>query len=204
MSSSKQFAQQIDAERAAAPPPPVRGRFPELHRAINMAVVWHTGQDRKYSEVPYIVHPLRVMSIVRTVSDDESMLIAAVLHDAVEDTGATIEVVETLFSRRVAALVGWLTDVSTPEDGNREARKAIDREHSANAPADAQTIKLADLIDNTLSITARDPNFARVYMREKELLLGAMTRADARLHSRATELLVDYQRGLVQEAIRHD
>ena len=189
-----------DAERGAARPPP--GRFPDLHRAVSMAVAWHTGQDRKYSGVPYIVHPLRVMSIVREVSDDESMLIAAVLHDVVEDTEATIETVETLFGGRVAALVGWLTDVSVPGDGNREARKAIDREHSASAPSDAQTIKLADLIDNTASITARDPDFAHVYMHEKALLLDVLVRGDRTLHARATALLVDYQHERVQEALR--
>ena len=203
MNTSLALANQIEKDRAEQKTPPPAGRFPELHRAINMAVLWHHGQDRKYSELPYIVHPLRVMSLVRTVTDDESMLIAAVLHDVVEDTLVTIDTIEQLFGARVAELVGWLTDVSVPEDGNRKARKAIDAQHTADAPADAQTIKLADLIDNTRSIMQSDPDFARVYMAEKDRLLAVLTKGHKQLHAQATAALVEYQSSLVQEALRH-
>ena len=179
------------------------GRYPHLHRAVNLAALWHTGQDRKYTSLPYIVHPLRVMSLVREVSDNEDMLIAAVLHDVVEDTPVSLDTIRDEFGDRAADLVGWLTDVSTPADGNRAARKAIDAEHTVRAPADAQTIKLADLIDNTASITRGDPHFARVYMAEKERLLGVLTKGDARLHERATASLAAYQTDRLQEALRH-
>ena len=181
---------------------PPEGRFKELHRAINEAVLWHNGQDRKYSQIPYIVHPLRVMQIVRSVSDDEDMLVAAVLHDVVEDTPIEIETIESQYGARVAELVGWLTDVSKPEDGNRRDRKNLDLEHTANAPADAQTIKLADIIDNTRSITRSDPDFARVYMKEKERLLTVLTKGHLSLQAEAQALLRIYQDGLLQEALR--
>lgn len=182
---------------------PHEGRFKVLHRAIGSAVLWHNGQDRKYSQIPYIVHPLSVMQIVRSVTDDEDMLVAAVFHDTVEDTPVKIEIIENLYGSRVAELVGWLTDVSTLEDGNRRARKQLDLEHTANAPADAQTIKLADMIDNTRSITHSDPDFARVYMKEKERLLAVLTKGHSSLQSDAQVLLRDYQEGLLQEALRH-
>lgn len=178
-------------------------RYKNLHRAIHDAVVWHTGQDRKYSQIPYVVHPLRVMQIVRSVAEDEDMLVAAVFHDIVEDTPIKIETIENLYGTRVAELVGWLTDVSTPADGNRRARKNLDLEHTASAPADAQTIKLADLIDNTRSITRADPDFARVYMREKERLLAVLTQGHPSLLAEAQALSREHQEGLLQEALRH-
>jgi (p)ppGpp synthase/HD superfamily hydrolase len=139
------------------------------------------GQLRKYTNEPYIVHPAEVVSIVQTVPHTEAMLAAAWLHDVVEDTGVTIETVRAEFGEEVADLVSWLTDVSRPEDGNRAHRKARDREHTAAAPAEAQTVKLADLISNTRSIIAHDPKFAVTYLEEKRALLAVMTRGDATL-----------------------
>jgi (p)ppGpp synthase/HD superfamily hydrolase len=139
------------------------------------------GQLRKYTNEPYIVHPAEVVSIVRSVPHTEAMVAAAWLHDVVEDTGVTIETVRAEFGEEVADLVGWLTDVSRPEDGNRAHRKARDREHTAAAPAEAQTVKLADLISNTRSIMAHDPKFAVTYLEEKQALLAVMTRGDATL-----------------------
>ena len=139
------------------------------------------GQLRKYTNEPYIVHPAEVVSTVRSVPHTEAMLAAAWLHDVVEDTGVTIETVRAEFGSEVADLVAWLTDVSRPEDGNRAHRKARDREHTAAAPAEAQTVKLADLISNTRSIMAHDPKFAVTYLEEKRALLAVMTRGDATL-----------------------
>jgi (p)ppGpp synthase/HD superfamily hydrolase len=113
-------------------------------------------QRRKYTGEPYMAHPREVADIVRTVPHDDAMIAAALLHDTVEDTPVTHEDILELFGEDVAELVRWLTDVSQPNDGNRKARKALDRQHSANAPARAQTVKLADLISNTRSIVAYD------------------------------------------------
>lgn len=158
-------------------------------RALKFARKAHgsINQRRKYTGEPYIVHPIAVAEIVRTVPHTPEMIAAAYLHDVVEDTAVTLEEVKTEFGREVAELVGWLTDVSTPADGNRRTRKAIDREHSARAPASAQTIKLADLIDNTKAIKPHDPGFWEVYRREKNQLLEVLTKGDRTLWLRARE-----------------
>ena len=146
------------------------------------------GQRRKYSGDPYIVHPAEVAKIVAGVPGaTPDMVAAAWLHDVVEDTGCTYTDIHMAFGADIAALVGWLTDVSQPQDGNRAHRKAMDRAHTAEAPAEAQTIKLADLISNSRSIVAHDPAFARTYLAEKRLLLAVMTRGDAGLHAEASE-----------------
>jgi len=61
--------------------------------------------------------------------------------------------------------------------GNREFRKSIDRAHTAEAPAEAQSIKCMDLVSNTRSIAQHDAKFARTYLVEKRALLAVMTRA---------------------------
>lgn len=152
-----------------------------LDEVLKFATLAHGKQKRKYTGDPYIVHPIAVSEIVKTVPHTDEMVAAALLHDVVEDTPVTIQEIETKFGSKVAELVGWLTDTSKPEDGNRKTRKAIDREHSANAPAEAQTIKVADLIHNSDSIEAHDPNFWKVYKEEKIKLLNVLTKADKTL-----------------------
>ncbi|MCL4141333.1 UNVERIFIED_CONTAM: hypothetical protein GTU68_006089 [Idotea baltica] len=147
------------------------------------------GQDRKYSKIPYIVHPINVMQIVRSVSDDEDMLVAAILHDVIEDTPTSIKEISAEFGDSVGSLVDDLTDPSKPEDGNRKDRKIIDREHTAAAQADAKTIKLADLIHNTDSIAGSDEHFARVFMRESEALLEVLKEGNPALLARAQQSL---------------
>ena len=147
----------------------------------------HGDQRRKYTNDLYINHPIAVAEIVETVPHTLEMIAAALLHDVVEDTDVTIEQVEAKFGYKVAELVGWLTDISRPEDGNRKTRKAIDREHSANAPAEAQTIKLADLIHNSISIAEHDPGFWKVYKEEKIKLLKVLTKGDKTLMLRAQQ-----------------
>lgn len=145
-------------------------------------------QRRKYTNAPYIVHPMAVAEIVKSVPHTPEMVAAALLHDTIEDVEwVTSERIHTGFGPVVGELVDWVTDVSRPEDGTREQRKALDREHLARAPAAAQTIKLADLIDNTSTIAKYDPDFWRVYRREKLALLDVLTEGDKTLWDRAME-----------------
>ena len=158
-----------------------------LDEVLKFATMAHGDQKRKYTNDPYIVHPIAVSEIVKTVAHTDEMVAAALLHDVVEDTPVTIDEIKTKFGSKVAELVGWLTDISRPEDGNRKTRKTLDREHSAEAPADAQTIKLADLIHNTKSIEKHDPHFWKVYKQEKIALLGVLTKGDPALRKIAQE-----------------
>ena len=154
-----------------------------VSKAMVFATAAHAavGQKRKYTGEPYIVHPIEVADIVINVGGSNAMIAAALLHDVLEDTDVTFDLLVDEFGSEVAELVLWLTDVSKPEDGNRSTRKAIDRQHIASAPAEAQTVKVADLISNTQSIVAYDPDFAKTYLKEKRLLLDVLTKADGRL-----------------------
>jgi len=156
-------------------------------RALAFAKAAHASIDqrRKYTGEPYIVHPMAVAEIVRSVPHTPEMVAAAYLHDVVEDTPVTIDEVTAEFGPVVGELVDWLTDVSRPGDGNRRVRKELDRCHLAKAPPQAKTIKLADLIDNSLTISARDPDFWRVYRQEKLALLEVLGEGDPALWKRA-------------------
>jgi (p)ppGpp synthase/HD superfamily hydrolase len=160
-----------------------------VSKAQVFAIAAHSAvkQVRKYTGEPYFVHPAEVAKIVAGVpGSTPAMVAAAWLHDTVEDTGITMHDIHVHFGDEVASLVGWLTDVSKPEDGNRAQRKAIDREHTAAAPAEAQTVKLADLISNSKSIMRHDPAFAKTYLEEKRLMLAVMTKGDPGLHADAS------------------
>lgn len=152
-----------------------------LEKAITFATKAHRNQVRKYSGDPYITHPLAVMEIVATVHHTAEMLMAAVLHDVVEDTDVTIQDVCDEFGTVVGMYVEYLTDISKPEDGNRAQRKQMDAYHYARGPAEAQTIKVADFIHNTADIYKNDPRFWEVYKHEKWFALNLLTEADPQL-----------------------
>ena len=146
----------------------------DLDAVFAFANVAHTGQKRKYTGDDYIVHPMAVSRLVEKNGGSDIQVAAALLHDVVEDTPHTLDEIQDLFGPDVTELVKWLTDTSKSEDGNRAIRKGIDRARLAEAPADAQMIKLADMIDNSITIQICDKSFAKVFMAEMKLLIEAM------------------------------
>lgn len=164
-------------------------------QAIVFAAQCHKNQVRKYHGEPYILHPIRVMETVqkecRCVCD--LTLAAAVLHDVVEDCGVTVAEIRDRFGEDVAGWVDELTDKSTPADGNRAARKKIDNLRLADASATAQNIKLADILDNCEDIARSDPDFAKVYIREKLATIACLNSSNfgfrKKVLTRLTELL---------------
>lgn len=176
-----------------------------LDSAIAFAATAHAGQLRKGGLEPYIIHPLEVMQLLLRHSSapvSEDMMIAAVLHDVVEDTPVGLDTIERRFGAEVARLVDELTDkFIDPKLGNRAARKRMERDRLSVISEQAQSIKYADLISNTSSIVAVEPGFAHTYLREKELTLEVMTRGDEGLRRQAYISLAEGQSELVQLAL---
>ena len=83
---------------------------PSTLKALELSLKAHEGQTRKSGE-PYIVHPILVAVITAKISNDETMVQAALLHDVVEDTAYTIEELEQEFGDDVAHLVEGLTKI---------------------------------------------------------------------------------------------
>ena len=162
-------------------------------KAKNFAERVHRDQVRKYTGEPYAVHLREVAGLCAEVGCRDEVIAAAWLHDAKEDQGVTDAELCAVFGAEVARLVDEVTDQSRPADGNRQARKLIDREHNAKASPEGKTIKLADLISNSRNIVARDPHFAVTYMREKAALLPLLTEGNPILWARAKAILTEYE-----------
>jgi (p)ppGpp synthase/HD superfamily hydrolase len=163
--------------------------FIESAKVFCLAAHAAAGQRRKYTGEPYHLHPFEVADTVAgTEYCTEEMIVAALLHDVVEDTEVSLDVIARQFGLIATAYVEQLTDVSVLGDGNRAARKAIDLAHTAKASPQAKTIKLADLISNSRSIIKHDPEFAKVYLTEKRALLKVLTEGDHTLYKIAYDI----------------
>jgi len=161
-----------------------------LKEVFAFAMKAHDGQKRKYTGEDYIVHPMAVSRMVSLYGGSLVQQAGALLHDVVEDTDHTLAEIDTLFGSEVATLVEWLTDTSKPSDGNRAIRKAIDRKRLAEAPAEAQFVKLADLIDNSKTIFVFDKSFAPMFKAEMALLVKDMTKVvDSSIWAEAQKVL---------------
>lgn len=160
-----------------------------VERARAFAVEAHGTQRRKYTGEPYVVHTQEVAELVRSAGGDPIMVAAAHLHDVVEDTPVTLEQVRDVFGPAVAELVGNLTDQVPLAFGNRKARKRAESDRLAGCSGAVQTIKLADIISNTVSIAEHDPGFARVYLAEMRYLVPKLVGGDADLLARAREIV---------------
>ncbi|WMJ72702.1 HD domain-containing protein [Cytophagaceae bacterium ABcell3] len=158
----------------------------------------HGDQKRKYTGERYIVHPVRVMNICREYTDELPVLAAALLHDVLEDTPVTAEelskylhlVMSKEDAEKTLFLTVELTDIFVKEDYpklNRKKRKFQEAERLSKTSPEAQTIKYADAIDNSLDITKNDLDFARTFLRENKQLLESITKGNQELYHRAVK-----------------
>lgn len=81
-----------------------------FQKALLFAADKHEGQYRKGNRLPYILHPMEVAAILSSLTTDEEILAAGVLHDTVEDAGVTPEELRRIFGDRVADLVASETE----------------------------------------------------------------------------------------------
>ena len=125
-------------------------------RAYEVSAQAHSGQLRKSGE-PYITHPAAVAAICARYGMDEPTIVAALLHDAVEDTGLTLADVEAQFGAVVAALVDGVTKLDRVEFESKEEQHAASIRKMIIAIAKdlrVLVIKLADRLHNMRTIAA--------------------------------------------------
>jgi guanosine-3',5'-bis(diphosphate) 3'-pyrophosphohydrolase len=114
------------------------------------ALAAHDGQFRRSGE-PYITHPIAVATIVAELGLDAQTVAAALLHDAVEDTGLTLESIEQSFGPTVAKVVDGVTKLDRLQFDSKEAQQAATIRKMLVAMADdwrVLLIKLADRLHN--------------------------------------------------------
>ncbi|MFL9913989.1 HD domain-containing protein [Paraburkholderia fungorum] len=128
-----------------------------LISAIAFAADKHRNQRRKDHEAsPYINHPIALANVLANEAgvDDERVLMAAVLHDTIEDTETTEQDLLRLFGKDVADIVMEVTDDKTLP---KAERKRLQVEHAAHISRRAKLVKLADKICNLRDIVQNPP-----------------------------------------------
>ena len=129
----------------------------QLLKAFTFAAHKHRDQRRKDAGAsPYINHPIAVATVLADEGDvsDEATLVAAALHDTVEDTETTFEELEAHFDPDVASLVSELTDDKSLE---KTERKRLQIEHAPSLSDRAKELKLGDKICNVRDVTDNPP-----------------------------------------------
>ncbi len=114
--------------------------------AIEFAARAHAGQYRKGTRIPYILHPLSVARILIECNASDDIVIAAVLHDMVEDTKVTLADVRAQFGDKVAQLVKGMSEPNRSDTW--ENRKQATLDYLETAPQDVLLIEIADKLDN--------------------------------------------------------
>jgi len=139
----------IAAHRVAHPKAEIR----LLQRAFDTADHWHSGQYRKSGD-PYITHPLAVAGILANLGMDTTTLIAALLHDTIEDTPYTLDAMRTDFGPEVALLVDGVTKLDRVKLGDAAKAETIRKMVVAMAKDPrVLVIKLADRLHNMRTLT---------------------------------------------------
>ena len=127
-------------------------------RAYDMAARAHAGQTRKgRMGIAYLNHPVEVARMVAGAGASEDTVIAAVLHDVVEDGDVSLGDVEAAFGPEVTTLVGALTDDPAWDDLSSVERKRLQAARMPDAPPEARLIKIADQTSN-LHDLGREPD----------------------------------------------
>jgi (p)ppGpp synthase/HD superfamily hydrolase len=160
-----------------------------MNKALQLAMTYHKNQTRKYSGLPYIVHCIDVHNLTEFIIRNEysfslpqdnkwyqAILDACYLHDTLEDTSITEELILENSSELTLQIVKELTNPSKGLKLPRAERKEIDRKHLSNISWAAKLIKYVDRYCNVRDLVAEcdDKQFVILYLKESELLLEAL------------------------------
>jgi GTP diphosphokinase / guanosine-3',5'-bis(diphosphate) 3'-diphosphatase len=130
----------------------------KLLEAASFAAKKHRYQKRKGSDAePYINHPLEVANLLANVGkvSDYDILIAAILHDTIEDTETTPEELTGRFGEKVC---GYVLEVTDDKSLPKQVRKQLQIEHAPHLSEGAKIIKLCDKISNITDVTKNPPH----------------------------------------------
>jgi guanosine-3',5'-bis(diphosphate) 3'-pyrophosphohydrolase len=151
----------------------LRSAYGDLLEAVSFAARAHQGQKRKDGRTPYVAHVFRVCLVVRHVFgiDDPRALMAAALHDVIEDTGTDFDDLAETFGPEVAQWAAALCkDKRRPEEEREEEYLA----RLSRAPWQVKVCKLADVFDNMLDARHLTPAQRKTNRRRSRMYLDAL------------------------------
>jgi GTP pyrophosphokinase len=145
-----------------------------LQRAYDVAEAAHAGQKRKSGD-PYITHPLAVATVLAGLGMDTTTLVAALLHDTVEDTGVTLETITAEFGSEVTHLVDGVTKIDRVKLGDAAQAETIRKMIVAMArDPRVLVIKLADRLHNMRTLRFLPPEKQEKKARETLEILAPL------------------------------
>lgn len=124
-------------------------------KAVKFAIKAHKNTERKGHKTPYALHVFEASSICQTITCDEEVLCAAILHDIVEDTKYTLKDIEKRFGQRVAKLVDNETDKEVSGKTKAESwkeRKTYSLEKLKKSDKDSKIVAIGDKLSNIRAI----------------------------------------------------
>jgi len=141
-----------------------------LDQAIDFAEQMHKGQFRKGNKKPYVVHPKAVYSILKSFKvKDKVLLVAAWLHDTIEDTTATYNIIKKKFNKEVAELVKQVSSLA--KEMLRLGKPEYLLQKMLKMSNKALTLKLADRLHNVSDIMTM-PNPEKMYDQTRYIIDG--------------------------------
>jgi (p)ppGpp synthase/HD superfamily hydrolase len=168
-----------------------------IEDAIQFGIEKHQGQMRKYGGKPYFTHPSAVANVIKQFTNDQDVIIAAYLHDTLEDTQTTYQEIVEKFNERVANIVKELTSVKEDVAQLGKAQYLLNK--MLHMSDEALLIKLADRFDNTSGFEndrqslQGDPkldklnSFIEKYKKETHFILDGL-KVGRKLNAQQTEL----------------
>ena len=175
--------------------PARNGDMISMLQAVRFAAEQHRDHRRKgQTAAPYINHPIAVAGQLAEAGQEHNtpLLMAAVLHDVVEDTETTHEEVRQMFGEEVASIVREVTDDKSLSEGDR---KKYTVNNIGKKSKNARLLKLSDMIANVYDVIHHPPNWSedrkRRYFDWSEQVARAMGGLHAELEARLSELLAE-------------
>lgn len=164
--------------------------FSNYWNAISYAFVKYGNLKRKAKDIPYVVHPIRITTILRAAGfneiDNEDLMIAALFHDLLEDTDTNLKELEDKFGKEV----GEITVELTKPEGAKGRKKDNWLEELVKNSKEAKIIKLADRIDNLMDMRdVWDAEKQRSYTNQAKIILKSCGDANKQLANKLDSLI---------------
>jgi len=158
----------------------------------------HHGDQMRDEDVPYIIHPVRVANILMEERDfyDPAVIMAALLHDVVEDTDIKLRQIQKKFGSDVKMLVAGLTRIKTRETKDIKFKKTMKADYRV------RMIKCSDVLDNVRSwpLSTKTYKFPRWFKEVREMYLTLAENTDMYFYDEIKKLInsKDYKELLVE------
>lgn len=160
---------------------------------INLALAYasekHKDQVRKLTGQPYILHPMEVATIIATLTNDEDVMCAGLLHDVIEDCKANAEEIKSLFGERVYNLV--LEETEDKKEGRskvdtwKERKEESLQELASSKDINVKILWLSDKLSNVRSLY-------RAFLTERDNLWNYFNQSDKKMHEWYYRSILEY------------